>query len=252
MQRGTRMETGVRAIRGRAALLGLASLMAAGSAQAQYEISGNIGVVSDYVLRGITTPGTESDGLALQGGFDVEDTSGFYGGWWASSLGYGTENLATTVENNFYVGYAGAFDEFFFDLGALYYWYMDDSDSSGFEPYAAIGWGPVALEAAYLATDTSWGNRGDIYWNVGVDLDLGLGFELSVVGGYYTYKDSGRYIDATARSSAFRHSDVTLAHQIGSTPATMFATYTLGGKDRDGISQRDKIVLGLSYNFGVR
>ncbi len=231
-------------------MLAVALCAAALPARAQFEISGNIGVVSDYVLRGITAA-TESDGPAVQGGFDLDTDIGLYAGYWASSLGYGSDNLTTTVENDFYAGYAGEVGMFSYDVGLTYYWYMDDSDSSGFEPFISLGVGPVALTTHYLAQDVSWGNQGDIYWTLGADFDLPYGFNLGLLAGYYTYKDSGDYIASTPESSAFRHLNISLSQQIVGTPVTMFATYVVGGDDRNGISQEDKIAIGFSYAFGA-
>ncbi len=168
----------------------VASALALGAlapaAQAEVSLSGNIGVVSDYVLRGITAA-TESDGPAVQGGFDMEHSSGFYAGYWASSLGYGSDNLTTTVENDFYAGFAGSAGEFSYDIGAIYYYYMDDSDASGGEFVAGIGWGPVTLGMKYLLQDVTWGNEGDIYWTLCLALPVpSPQFTFSAVAGYYS------------------------------------------------------------------
>jgi len=230
------------------ALILAAGSFAATPAHADPEISGNISIVSDYVLRGFTEE-TESDGPAVQGGFDLEYDSGFYAGWWASSLGYGTDNLTTTVENDLYFGFAGESGDFSYDFGLLYYWYMDDSDSSGFEPYVTFGFGAFEIGAAYMAQDVSWSNSGDIYWHIGTEFELGNGFDLSLLGAMYTYSDSGKYIPSSDNSNSFNHIDITLSKAIGDTPASMFASYILAGEDRDGVSQKDKIVIGLSYSF---
>lgn len=230
------------------ALILSAGSFAATSAHADPEISGNISIVSDYVFRGITEE-TESDGPAVQGGFDIEYDSGFYAGWWASSLGYGTDNLTTTVENDFYFGFAGESGDFSYDFGLNYYWYMDDSDASGFEPYVTFGFGAFEIGAAYMAQDISWSNQGDVFWHVATGFDLGNDFELSLLAGIYTYSNSGKYIPSTENSSAFNHIDITLSKAIGDTPASMFASYIIAGEDRDGVSQKDKIVIGLSYSF---
>ena len=54
---------------------------------AQAELSGNIGVYSAYVLRGITNA-MENENTAVQGGIDWAHDSGFYLGYWGSNLGY--------------------------------------------------------------------------------------------------------------------------------------------------------------------
>lgn len=233
---------------GSAAALLTATALAAVPAHADYEISGNIGVVSDYVFRGITAA-TESDGPAVQGGFDLEADNGFYAGYWGSNLGYGSDNLATTVENDLYLGFSGEAGAVGYDAGVLYYWYMDDSDASGAEPYASVDLGPVTLGAAYMAQDVSWSNQGDIFWSLGTGVDLGNDFALDATLGFFTYEDSGKYIPESGESSGFRSLDITLSKALADTPASMFATYILGGEDRDGMDQEDKIVIGFSYGF---
>ncbi len=248
MQNHNRSAKGTLATLGSAAVVAAASSFAMMPAHADYDISGNIDIVSDYVFRGITEA-TESDGPAVQGGLDLEMDTGFYAGWWASSLGYGSDNLARTVENDLYFGIAGESGEFSYDFGLLYYWYMDDSDASGFEPYFSVGFAGVELGAAYMAQDISWSNQGDIFWTLGTGFELANDFSLDFTAGYYTYSDSGDYIASTGNSSAFNSLEITLTKDLASTPASMFASYILAGEDRDGFSQTDKIVLGFSYAF---
>lgn len=248
MQDYTILAKGKLAVLGGTALVLAVSTFAAKPAHADYEISGNIDIVSDYVFRGITEA-TESDGPAVQGGLDLEYDTGLYVGWWASSLGYGSDNLARTVENDLYFGFAGESGDFSYDFGLNYYWYMDDSDASGFEPYASVGVAGFELGAAFMAQDISWSNQGDIFWSLGYGFDLANDFSLDLTAGYYTYSDSGDYIDSTANSSAFNSLELTLTRDLADTPASMFATYIVAGEDRDGNSQTDKIVLGFSYAF---
>ncbi len=49
-------------------------------AQDPWSFSANIGVVSNYMWRGVTQTG---DQAAVQGGLDVAHESGFYAGTWA-------------------------------------------------------------------------------------------------------------------------------------------------------------------------
>ncbi len=232
------------------------SLILAGAAPvvAQAETSGNISIVSKYVLRGITSA-AENSGAALQGGFDWADDSGFYAGYWGSSLGYpsadGPELLDTTFENDFYGGYAGEIEGFSYDLGATYYYYLDTSDANGFELTAYVGFGPVTAGFKYLAQDLLWGNQGDMYWTVDYETDLPKDFGFAASLGYYTYEDSGKFIPSTVEDSAFRHLNLSLSHPIGDTGADMSVTYIIGGKDRNGIDQEDAIVFGVGWGFDI-
>ena len=59
----------------------------ADEATSVHSVSGTIGVFSSYNLRGITnTP--ENEDATIQGGLDYSHASGFYAGWWGSTLGY--------------------------------------------------------------------------------------------------------------------------------------------------------------------
>lgn len=237
------------AVMGSTVLLAAASTFAVKPAQAEVEIAGSVSAVSGYVFRGITnTP--ENDGAAIQAGLDLSSTeSGFYAGWWASNLSYGTPDLSTTVENNFFGGFSGESGGLSYDIGALYYWYMDDSDASVLEPYVGLSYGGIDFGMKYMAEDATWSNQGDMFFTLGTSFDLGSGFGLGVVASYATYEDSGDYIPATAESGAFRSLDITLSKGIAELPAEFFATYIVGGKDRNGTDQEDKMVFGFSYSF---
>ena len=62
------------------------------SGVAHADVTGNIAVVSKYVLRGITND-TESDTATLQGGFDYAHSSGVYVGYWGSGLDYADKGV---------------------------------------------------------------------------------------------------------------------------------------------------------------
>lgn len=230
-------------------LLISAGLMTAPAyAQSDIEISGEIAVLSGYVFRGITNS-PENDGTAVQAGVEAATGAGLYAGWWASNLGYGTDDLSTTVENNFYAGVSGEIGGVGYDVGALYYWIMDDSDASGIEPYLGLSLGPVDLGVYYMAEDVSWSNQGDLFFTLGTGMELRDGFSVAAQASYGNYEDSGKYIASTGKSSTFRGVELTLEKAFDELPAQMFATYIAGGKDRDGVSQQDKIIVGLAVSF---
>ena len=47
-------------------------------------VSANVSFASDYIWRGMT----QSDGPAIQGGFDYEADGGFYAGIWGSNVNF--------------------------------------------------------------------------------------------------------------------------------------------------------------------
>ncbi|HKK14326.1 MAG TPA: TorF family putative porin [Gammaproteobacteria bacterium] len=228
----------------------LGSSAAVVSPAANAGASGNIGLWSKYVLRGITNS-PENDNAAVQGGFDWSGDSGVYLGYWGSSLSYADAGKSNGFENDFYGGWAGKAGPLDVSLGAIYYKYINISNADGFEINPTVGYMGVTLGAKYLTKDVTWGNKGDTYWTLSYSHDLPAGFSLSGLLGYYTYKDSGKYISSSKESSAFRDLDLTLSHPIGNSGADMNATYIVGGKDRDGNSQDNTVVFSLTYGFDI-
>lgn len=244
---------------------------------AQAEASGNVGVVSAYVFRGLTNS-MENDNTAVQGGFDWSgDSTGIYLGYWGSNLGYTSPATITTYddngnvtgskegcakpgdcpnkgfENDFYGGWAGEFGNFGVDIGLVYYYYLGVMESNALEIPFGVSWRDLSLGMTYMTTDVTWSNAGDIYWTLGYDFALPSDFTLGALIGYYTYEKGGEFIQnsTTAKSSAFRHFDLTLSHPIGDTGADMSLAVILGGEDRDGVDQADTVVLGVSYGFDI-
>ena len=234
----------------------VAGMMVAAPMLSSAGVSGNIGVFSDYVLRGINgAGGTEGNGPVVQGGFDYSGDSGIYAGYWGSNLGYSNGSTASGFENDFYAGWGGSSGDVSYSIGFIQYYYLHVSDSDGLEINPTVSYGPVSFGLKYLATDVAWGNTGDIYWTLGYSASLPADFSLSATAGYYTYEKDGKYIKdknhPAAKSSAFRHLDVSLSHPIGKTGADMSVTYTLPGKDRHNVDQKDAIVFGVKYGFDI-
>ena len=219
-------------------------------------LSGNIGVHSKYLLRGIFE---ENAGAAVQGGIDYSNDSGFYVGYWGSSLGYtydatGTSPYtATGFENDFYAGFAGEAGDIGYDIGLIQYMYISVDDSDLTELTASVSMGDGYVGMQYLLTDGWWGNAGDIYWKAGYGFalpkDVGLAFDL----GYYTYNDddNSELGGATTSTSGFRHLNITLSHAVGSTGAEAYVQYTVAGEDRSGADYDNTMVMGLTYGFDL-
>lgn len=223
------------------------------STQAQADaFTGNISVVSKYILRGITNA-PQDDNAALQGGFDYGFDNGLYLGYFGSSLGYGyPSGRANGFENDLYGGYGANIGDFNYGVGFVHYVYVNVADSDGTEAYGKIGYGPVTLGAKTLLTDESWGNKGDTFWTLDYSTSLPKGFKFGTTLGYYTYKNSGQYIPTTVEKGAFRYADINLSHPIGHTGADMGIHYIVGGKDRNGVHQKNAVFFNISYNFDVK
>ena len=96
---------------------------AAADAAPASPLSFNVGVVSDYIFRGISQ--THGD-PAIQGGIDYAFPSGFYVGTWASSISWVKDYTNKgDVELDIYGGYRGSlpFADWSYDVGAIGYIY---------------------------------------------------------------------------------------------------------------------------------
>jgi uncharacterized protein (TIGR02001 family) len=120
-------------------------------------VSGNAGVVSEYLFRGIE----QSGGAAVQGGIDWSTGPGIYLGTWASNTGGPAASGGTEVD--LYGGWAGKAGPVGLDFGAIYYLYNEDEEDLFFGPgvptaldywevYAKLSVSYFALQA-YYTTD---------------------------------------------------------------------------------------------------
>jgi len=225
---------------------------------ASADLSGNIGIHSKYVLRGIFE---ENDNTAVQGGLDYSHDSGLYVGWWFSNLGYtydadnfpDSDYTGNGVENDLYAGFAGEAGGIGYDIGLIQYVYLnvDDSDLTELTATLSLGGGYVGFQ--YLLNDGWWGNSGDTYWKAGYAFDLPKDFGLAFDLGWYTYDDddNSELGGVTLQDSAFRHFNITLTHPIGNTGADMYAQYIVAGEDREKTEYDDTMVFGITFDFDI-
>jgi len=225
---------------------------------AHADFSGNIGLTSKYLFRG----GVESDRIALQGGLDYNHASGFYAGWWASTLDYSYDkdgnDSSDGIENDFYLGFSNEINGFTYDITLLQYAYMHVDDSNQTELNASVGYGAFTVGLSYMLKEGWWGNKGDIYYYLGAEFALPKDFTFAAKAGFFNYdRDDNSKIcypdpagcGITAKSAGFRHLDMTLSHPIGKTGADMSVTYAVGGDFRDDSKVDNQLLLGLTYNF---
>jgi len=236
------------------AAIGVAIAAAAIPATAESTITGNIGVVSKYVLRGLTN-NAENDTTAVQGGIDYAHSTGLFAGYWGSNLDYGDASSTTGFENDLYGGYAFTGGPLSMKAGLIYYVYSGIDDSNAPEAFFSAAYGPVTFGVKYLLDDVVWGNKGDTYLTLDYAYALPKGFNFGASLGYYLYDDSdpgepGTIIPGTTtENSGFRHLNLTVSHPIINDKTTMAVTFIVGGKDRSDVEQKDTVVLGLTTTF---
>lgn len=136
--------------------------MLATSAASAGTLTGNVGVVSDYMFRGVDQ---STNGAAVQGGVDYGFDMGLYTGVWVTNA-----SAANGNEADVYAGYGFKLGEFALDAGAIYYAYTEDTEGlTGFnadyyEVYVGGGFGPAALKVFYapeFGGDNGGGVTGD-------------------------------------------------------------------------------------------
>lgn len=164
-----------------------ASLFMAGAAAAQ-DVSFNVGVVSDYVYRGVSQT---DESMAIQGGVDV--SSGiFYGGLWASNVDF----LDTTdAEIDAYVGLKPTAGAVTFDLAAIYYGYVNAPSASDyafweFKAAASVPAGPFTVGAAAYYSPDFFGGVGDsLYYEANASVSPADKWTISAAVGKQTIND---------------------------------------------------------------
>ena len=99
----------------------LAVLLAAGFSMAQAEVTGNLGLTSDYRFRGISQT---QNAPAVQGGVDYAHESGLYIGNWNSSVSSLMYTNGAGVESDLYAGFKkDVYNGLTIDLGSYNYFY---------------------------------------------------------------------------------------------------------------------------------
>ena len=153
----------------------------AAAPESDWTFTGNVGLYSQYVFRGISQTNEKP---ALQGGFDIGHKSGFYVGTWASNVSWlsdGNPDVSASLEWDFYGGYKWALPaDFVLDLGVLYYWYPGTYPEGYTKPnttelYAALTWKWITGKYSYSVDSKTFGfpdSRGSDYWELNATYDI--------------------------------------------------------------------------------
>ncbi len=104
-------------------------IMSLASVSSYAGVSANVSFTTDYIWRGMT----QSDGPAVQGGFDYEADSGFYAGFWGSDYPDSDPDLKF---EEIYLG---------FSIGDLGLTYASGQDEAPDYIEVSYGIGPVSI-----------------------------------------------------------------------------------------------------------
>lgn len=245
--------------------LAAACLAVAGTANAQatavpatesdWSFSANSSVVSDYRFRGLMQTNGKP---AVQGGFDINHSSGFYIGNWNSSISWLSDadpDISSNVEMDFYAGYVHTISEgFTLDAGVLYYYYPGRypngfNDPDTVEAYLGVNYGPVSFKYSHALTDLfgAENSQNSQYYDLGVAIPTGIwDLDLNAHVGYQRVRH--------ASDSSYTDWSVGLSRAFG--PVTVSLTYYDTNADRDLYTNghgkylgKAVAVLGISAEF---
>jgi uncharacterized protein (TIGR02001 family) len=219
--------------------------------------SGNAGVASDYLFRGLD----QTNGPALQGELDYVHHSGLYAGGWVSN-----NRSAGGGEFDLYGGYTRPLSLFgliaaTLDTGVTGYVYsgaraasLGGGSQDFAELYAGLSAGPASFKASYAP---DYAGRGAPGWYLrgAVDYPLGDGFKLKGALGYgggagverqtapLTADGIGRsYLDYSLRLSKSFKFDLNAWFEVAGTNLHLAET-AQGGREQP------KFLLGLRKDF---
>lgn len=190
---------------------------AAAEPASPHTLTGNFGLYSQYIFRGLTQTNTNP---AVQGGFDYSHASGFYAGTWLSNISWLTDSPAVTgytsssLEWDFYGGYRGTFgkSDFGYDVGLLQYYYPGTHSTTAapgsvkadtLEAYGALTWKWLSAKYSYSLGNRTFGvdsSRGSSYLDISANYPLTD--KLNLQAHYGKQKFDGTIAGAAASNDA--------------------------------------------------
>lgn len=211
-------------------VLGTTLLTASFSASAEEHtlaISGNAGIMSDYIFRGIV-----QDDAVGNGGIDLE-FGGAYAGVWAADVGEG-------IEYDLYGGYIHEFESAYVGVGYTAYRYTEsnfDSDYDEVNLYAGVSMGEVAVDIEYTMGEYEgdFSNSDDKYTFAAVTGNYG--------GAYATYGDWGK--DASDDLGSYVEVGYTM--ELGGIELTGAIVDTT---DAEGLDEADETQVYVALHWG--
>jgi uncharacterized protein (TIGR02001 family) len=216
--------------------------MAADAAPASpHTFTSNVGLVSDYLYRGISQTGGKP---AIQGGFDYAHASGFYAGAWGSSISWLTDSPSVTgatsaqLELDTYLGFKNGFaTDLSYDVGFLRYNYpaiysatlpAGAAKADTNEIYGAISWKWLTAKYSHSTGDT-------------FGISNASGTSYAELNASYPIADTGITLGAHYGKQTYKGSSADALVAASSTPT--YSDYKLSAsKDFSGY------VLGLAYS----
>jgi uncharacterized protein (TIGR02001 family) len=239
----------------------LALMMAAGVTAAQAQVTGNLGLTSDYRFRGVSQT---QNAPAVQGGIDYAHSSGFYVGNWNSSVSSEVYTSGAGLESDLYAGYKKEiFKGITVDIGTYNYFYprattsaKTGSNFDTYEGFVGLGYKDIisakysqTLGNGYFGTANA---RGTNYTQVDAKLPVPIIKNLSAVAHYgRTNVANSSNLDYNDVNAGFVYSlpkdyDVSVKYFTNTGTSTAFETAnTVSGQKL----YKNAVVVGLTKTF---
>ncbi len=156
------------------------------------EVTANVALSSDYRFRGISQT---DKAIALSGGFDFADDSGFYAGVWGSNVDFQVTAVDdASMELDIYAGFAGDLGEtgFTYDINLLHFYYPNSASSLSYnftELTVALGYENFGFSISN--TDDYFAGAGAAtYYNFSGGFDLNDTWSFSAAIGKQSVEDN--------------------------------------------------------------
>jgi uncharacterized protein (TIGR02001 family) len=214
-----------------------------------YTITGNFGIYSQYIFRGLTQTDEKP---AFQGGFDFAHTNGLYLGTWGSNISWlhdsGVCNHGCSLEWDIYGGWKYAInDDWGTDIGVLYYYYPGSYNSGVTKPntteiYVAGSWKWASLKYSYSVDNTFGIPNSKNSWY----LDLSANYPINeqwTINAHVGRQEYGGNNNGVSNSDALNYTD----WKLGAT--YLFMGYNIGAYYSDS-NTKDAGYLIAGRNIG--
>lgn len=159
----------------------LAASMVASTA-ALADASGNIGVVSNYVWRGLTQTGNDS---AIQGGLDYAHSSGLSVGTWVSNTAFGSQEL------DIYGAFDGSVGDFGYTVSAIQYRYPSLTDANWSEWALGGSYKNFSIKYNYTSDWAKLGTKSN-YIEAAASFDIAKDVSLGLHVGHTKFDDEAK------------------------------------------------------------
>jgi uncharacterized protein (TIGR02001 family) len=239
----------------------LAFALVAGVSAAQSQVTGNLGLTSDYRFRGVSQT---QNAPAVQGGLDYAHSSGFYVGNWNSSVSSQVYTNGAGVESDLYAGWKKeVYKGISIDVGTYNYFYPRATTSAAtgsnfdtYEAFAGVGYKDLisakysqTLGNGYFGTANA---RGTSYTQVDGKLPVPVIKNLAVVAHYgRTNVANSSNLDYNDVNAGFVYSlpkdyDVSVKYFTNTGTSTAFENAnTVSGQKL----YKNAVVVGLTKTF---